>query len=178
MKIALTGSGSTGKSTLASAVHDAYGVPVIPEFAREVIKEMGYSTIKELPPERSYDFQMRVLGKKIQAEDAAESFIGDRCTVDALAYFLRWTARDATKEQAEDYIGTCVAQLQKYTHIIVLPWNSLPLVEDGFRSVRPYYQYSIHVSILGLLEDHGIPYWTMPYKTLADRIRYFEQYFS
>ncbi len=45
MKIVIIGAHSSGKTTLANALAERLGLPVLPEVARRVLREMGwYST--------------------------------------------------------------------------------------------------------------------------------------
>lgn len=177
MKIALAGSGSTGKSTLAEAASKQFDIPYIPEYAREVAQEMGIGNIRELTPETTYDFQINILDKKITEEDRHETFIADRSSADNAAYYFRWCCRDVPDEKNKTYIERCFERLKEYDKIIVLPWNGIPLQDDGFRSKKLYYQYEIHCLILGILADQKIDYEILEEKTLEGRLKYLEKYF-
>lgn len=176
MKIALSGSGGTGKSTLAQSVSEKFNIPLIPEFAREVADEMGIKEIRKMPPERAYEFQVRILERKIAEENKYPTFIADRCMADVLAYYLRWCVRDFGDGENKSYVDKCVHQLKKYDKIIILPWEAIPLEDDGFRSFRKYYQYSILCMVKGILSDIGVPFEIMQEVSLEDRINAIGRY--
>jgi nicotinamide riboside kinase len=175
VKIALSGTESTGKSTLANAVGEKTGIPVIAEYAREVAKEMGVEDIRAMAPDQAYRFQYRILDQKIEAESKHETFIADRSTADNAAYYLRWVAPEMPDSINQEYIGRCVEQLKIYDHVVLIPWNSLPVVDDGFRSANLYYLYEIHCLIRGFLEDNGISYTTLDPPALGDRVMAIEK---
>lgn len=172
MKIALSGSGGTGKTTLANSVSKRLGIPAIPEFAREVAAEMGIPEIRQMTSEQSYEFQNRILQRKIDEEAKHETFIADRSTADNIAYYLRWCARDNDDSKNAEYVSKCIGHLDTYDLVMILPWQGIPLEDDGFRSARLYYQYGIHCLIVGILKDNGVDYQTMPFSSMEDRINY------
>lgn len=178
MKIALSGSGSTGKSTLAKAVAEKYNVPIIPEFAREVAEKMKIENIRKVTPDIYFTFQENILKRKLEEEKKYETFIADRSTADVAAYYFRWCCRDMEDDKNKQYIDLCFENLKNYDKIILLPWNSIPVEADGFRSAKLYYQYEIHCLILGILNDQKIDYEIMPEKSLEDRIKYLDKYFK
>ena len=178
MKIALSGSGSTGKTTLATEVSKKYGVTMIPEFAREVADEMGIVKIRDMNSDQAFEFQSRILSKKMELEDSNENFIADRSTADNIAYYLRWCCRDLSDDQNEEYVNRCLSQLRKYDEIFLLPWQSLEIVDDGFRSIKAYYQYEIHCTIIGILRDNDIPYTVIGYNDLRSRVELIGTYFE
>lgn len=178
MRIALAGSGGTGKTTLSNAVGERFGIPVISEFARETAAEMGVAEIRQMTPEQSYEFQSRIFQKKIEEELKHKSFVADRSTADNIAYYLRWCARDNDDSKNAVYIEKCIKHLKVYDLVMILPWQGIPLEDDGFRSVRLYYQYGIHCLIVGILKDNGIEYQTMPFTNMEDRINYLGELFK
>lgn len=178
MKIALSGSGSTGKSTLSKIISEKYNIPMIPEFAREVAEEMKLENIRKLTPDLSFTFQKNILNRKISEEKKYETFIADRSTADVAAYYFRWCCRDMDEDRNKQYIENCFKNLKTYDKIILLPWNSIPVEADGFRSAKLYYQYEMHCLVLGILNDQKIDYEIMVEKSLEDRIKYLDKYFK
>jgi len=90
LRIAITGAHGAGKTTLARALSEKLGLPLISEQARLAAGEMGITTCEELlrNPELAREFQERVLDRQIRAQLAhPEGFISDRCTLDCIAYW-------------------------------------------------------------------------------------------
>ena len=112
MKIAISGTDSTGKTSLAEAVSTKYNISIIPECAREIADEMGINNLRTMPAELAYKFQTRVLDEKIRLELGLEKFIADRSTVDNAAYYLRWCSREIDDERNKIYISRCIKQLK------------------------------------------------------------------
>lgn len=170
MKIALSGSGSTGKTTLAEEMGRRLNIPVIGEYARETAEEMGIENIRGMNPDQAYEFQMRILDRKLAEEDKHDTFIADRSVADNIAYYLRWCSRDIDDDRNKIYVDRCIERLHHYDHIVVLPPWVIPLEADGFRSAKIYYQYEIHCSILGILSDNKIGWVTMSDPELESRV--------
>lgn len=178
MKIALSGSASTGKTTLANALSEKLNILVIPEFAREVAQEMKVNNIREMTPSEKLEFQIRILEKKEALESQTDTFIADRATSDNLAYYLRWVSRDIEDNRNKAYVDRCIKMMKTYDLIVLLPWMSIPLEDDGFRSAKIYYQYEIHCLIRGVLIDNNIKHYVMPKSELDARILIMENLFS
>jgi hypothetical protein len=82
------------------------------------------------------------------------------------------------EDRNKQYIENCFKNLKTYDKIILLPWNSIPVEADGFRSAKLYYQYEMHCLVLGILNDQKIDYEIMVEKSLEDRIKYLDKYFK
>ena len=165
-KIALSGSAGTGKSTLVETVGRELGIPVIPEFAREIAEEMSQPNIQSMPLGVFYTFQVKILEAKLAEEAKHDQFIADRCTADNLAYLLR---RCGEHLDVSDYMHKCIEHLKSYDLIIFVPWDSIPIENDGFRDINPYSRYTIHCLILGILHDNNIPYIVMKVRDMESR---------
>jgi len=177
-KIAISGTEGTGKTTLASEVSKRYGVPVIPEFARDVAQEMGIKELRKISPEKTLEFQKAILSLKKAEEAKHTSFIADRSTADNMAYYLRWCARDLDDKCNEEYVEGCRRQLKTYDLVVILPWDVIPLERDGFRTAKRYYQYEMQCTILGILMDHGIPHEILREPDLNKRVEFFGKFFN
>ena len=178
MKIALSGSDSTGKTTLAEEIGKRFGIPVIGEYARETATNMGIQDLRGLNPDQAYDFQWRILERKLAEEDKHDTFIADRSVADNIAYYLRWCSRDIDDERNKVYVDRCQERLHYYDHIMVLPPGVIPLENDGFRSSKIYYQYEIHCSILGILTDNKIGWVALNEPELESRITILRSFFA
>lgn len=177
MKLALVGSASTGKTTLVTAINERLGIKAIPEFAREIIAEMGKSSPKDLTPDESYYFENEILRRKIKMERRYEDFIADRSTADNAVYYLKFCSRYFDDKHNAKYVQKAANHLKIYDKIIVLPWNVIPYEEDGFRSDHRYYQYEMHCCLLGFLHDNNVKYEVMKQVKLKDRVDKIMKYY-
>jgi len=178
VKIALSGSASTGKTTLANAISEKLNILAIPEFAREVAKDMKVKNLREMTPLQSFEFQTRVFERKKKLEEQTETFIADRSTADNLAYYLRWACRDIEDGRNKAYVDWCINHLKTYDLVVLLPWNAIPLEDDGFRSAKVYYQYEIHCLTRGILVDNNIKHYIMTETDPDERVLILENLFT
>lgn len=144
-RVTLTGAPCVGKSTLARALVERLGVPLLPERSREVAREWGL-TPATIPLERGLEFQWAILERQIQAEEAHAStgFVSDRCPVDSLCHF-EWFAQDMHwwEEDGPRYREAVEARLDTYDLLIVIP-PMFPMVDDGERIADPEFQSGLH----------------------------------
>src|SRR5437773_680930 len=95
MKIALTGSSSTGKTTLAHLLTDhevLSELKYVTADSRALLEKMGYRSMDRMTRDQLREFQTAYLECKLNIEGNIESYITERSTVDVAAY---WLVRDA-----------------------------------------------------------------------------------
>src|SRR5688500_18595030 len=80
-RIAIVGSFSTGKTTLAEALAERLDLPLLPEVAREVV-ELGFNLDKDATPET----ETLIFLRQYNNELSNEQFVGDRSLIDVMAY--------------------------------------------------------------------------------------------
>jgi nicotinamide riboside kinase len=166
-RIAIVGSFSTGKTTLAEMAAEPLGLPLLPEVAREVAAE-GFKLDKDATPE----VETLIFLRQYRNEMRHPAFIADRSLLDVMAYagwvldhqerrreFALW---DACLDVAEHRLRT------QYTHVVYLPIE-FPIVPDGLRPMDPEFQQDIDRRILELLDRYGIKYQTLT-GSIEDRL--------
>ena len=84
-RIALSGSGGTGKTTLAKAATEILGWPQVNEGVRDYLDSKGIKHLRELSPKDTFEMQLHILSIKVAKENQLHRFIADRCTVDNAA---------------------------------------------------------------------------------------------
>lgn len=144
MKIALTGSHGTGKTTLARALAEKLCLPLITDRARSAAKKAEVNHAGELRRDRfkATYFQCLVLINQLFAE-MNEDFVSDRSTLDFLAY---WQAYGLPKNTA--YQSLCLAN--RYDLLVYVP-VFFPPESDGFRDTDSDFQREVDRRILELL---------------------------
>jgi ATPase family associated with various cellular activities (AAA). len=146
MKIALTGSHGTGKTTLAWHLANKLDLPLIVDRARDVAKKAEIKHVWDLRQDkfRAAYFQCLVLIDRLSSEQKGASFISDRSTLDLLAY---WQAYGLPENKA--YQSLCLAN--PYDLLVYVPIE-FPPAADGFRDTDPEFQREVDRRIRELLQ--------------------------
>lgn len=139
-RIIAIGASGVGKTTLVESLTPLLSLSVIPELARALCKNMGYSRIGEIPDQD--EFKQRVLDIQITQEEKHDSFISDESTIDCWVLWQRWNICSAMTYTTEAYYAKAKQQANKYTHIIYIP-PMFPAVDDGFRWTDSDYQKQV-----------------------------------
>ena len=155
-RVAIVGSFSTGKTTLAEAVAEPLGLPLLPEVAREVAA-LGFKLDKDATPEVETLIFLRQLYNEMTHDD----FVGDRSLIDVMAY-AGWVLDNQERRPESALWDACVqvAEYQlrsQYTHVFYLPIE-FPIVADGLRPLDPDFQKEIDERMVRLLEQHDVKY--------------------
>lgn len=176
MRIAFTGSGGTGKTTLLEEINKELELPVIGEGIREWLSEHGFDDFKDMETTDVVKMQDDTLNRKTQIESELQSFIADRTTVDNMAYALRWIGSEDTGSYdtwMAQYIMRAMNHADSnYDIIFMLPWGEIPIEDDGTRSTKQWYQYMMQ----NIIERHIYmlerPYiYEVEHVALDDRVR-------
>lgn len=118
LRVGLMGASGTGKSTLASYISEKYGLEMNPVGSRSVAKAMGFESPYDVDKAgKRAEFQRRLVIEKRAWEDARESFVVDRTTLDNLAY----TMLHDIYAVDEALLESIAAGMQRYTHVIYCP---------------------------------------------------------
>lgn len=141
MKIGIIGAQGVGKTTLAEALSKELEYPLIREVVRDVMKDMGITSPRELKGdvEKSTEFQRACLYRQIEEEGKHKNFISDRTTIDNAAYWMKWHAHKNPSHVNTEYYKTAWENAKKYDLLVYVP-PEIPLVDDGVRSTDKDYQ--------------------------------------
>lgn len=158
-RIAIVGSFSTGKTTLAEAVAPKLGLPLLPEVAREIAAQ-GF----KLDKDATVETETLIFLRQYYNEMSHPGFVGDRSLIDVLAY-AGWVLENKERRKEFALWDSCleIAEHQlrsQYTHVFYLPIE-FGIVEDGLRPNDPEFQEDIDRRILGLLDTHDIRHQTL-----------------
>jgi nicotinamide riboside kinase len=153
-RIAIVGSFSTGKTTLAEAVAEPLGLPLLPEVAREVAA-LGFKLDKDATPET----ETLIFLRQWRNELTHSEFVSDRSLIDVMAY-AGWVLDNQPRRKEFALWDECLAiaeyQLRsQYTHVFFLPIE-FGIVPDGLRPLDPAFQSDIDERMKAVLERHDV----------------------
>lgn len=159
LRIAIVGSFSTGKTTLAEALARKLGLPLLPEVAREIV-DLGFKLDKDATPET----ETLIFLKQYNNELSEPAFVGDRSLIDSMAYAGWVLANQAPQKEMALWVE-CERLAERrlrtnYSHVFYLPIE-FPIVLDGLRPDDPSFQKEIDERILDILSTHSVRYETL-----------------
>ena len=174
-RIAIVGSFSTGKTTLAELLARRLDLPLLPEVAREVV-ELGFKLDKDATPETETLIFMRQYNNELGADE----FVGDRSLIDVMAY-AGWVLDNQPRRKEFALWEECEQLAERrlrtnYSHVFYLPIE-FPIVLDGLRPDDPGFQKEIDDRVLRLLQTHGVSYETVT-GGVEERIEQIEEHLS
>jgi nicotinamide riboside kinase len=158
-RIAIVGSFSTGKTTLAEVLARRLNLPLLPEVAREIV-ELGFKLDKDATPETEALIFLRQYNNELSTDE----FVGDRSLIDVMAY-AGWVLDNQEWRKEMLLWDECVKLAERrlrtsYSHVFYLPIE-FPIVLDGLRPDDPAFQEDIDHRILKLLHSHDLEYTTV-----------------
>lgn len=170
-RIAIVGSFSTGKTTLAEVLAQHLELPLLPEVARQVI-ELGFKLDKDATPET----ETLIFLKQYNNELSTDEFVGDRSMIDVMAY-AGWVLDNQPRCKETALWDECVKLAERrlrgnYSHVFYLPIE-FPIVLDGLRPDDPAFQQEIDDRMLMLLKSHDLDYVTLT-GSVDERIKQIE----
>ena len=129
MRIAISGTHFSGKSTLVEALSEALPQYMIVEEPYHLLEEEGYE-FSEFPSLEDFELQ---LTRSIESlEESASKVIFDRCPADILGYLLSHT--DAEAFDLDVWLSRIHAAIRKLDLVVFLP------IEEPDRIVLPMSQ--------------------------------------
>jgi nicotinamide riboside kinase len=158
-RIAIVGSFSTGKTTLATDAAAQLDLPLLPEVARQVV-ELGFSLDKDATPE----VETLIFLRQFHNEQVSTEFVSDRSLIDAMTY-AGWVLDNQPFRKEMALWEACVDIAQhrlrsQYSHVFYLPIE-FPIVPDGLRPLDPEFQAEIDDRMRHILTSYDIGHTTL-----------------
>ena len=181
-RIGLTGSGSSGKSSLAVELSKALEIPFVSSVSRSVFEARG---LKESDQHNLTPVERFSLQKDIFAAYRSNlwtyitdgnGFVADRTAIDHMCYMLYRCNDIITQADIESIEEFTRFNLSQFDLIVFCPSGVVPLIDDGFREVKIGYQYLMDIAMRGLLEKMNKTYITAPLGSLEWRVDYIKNY--
>lgn len=177
LRIAVSGTHNSGKTTLAQWISEEYGIRYVGEQARNLLEKSYDFSELEVNIERFKKFQREVLDGQIADLESVknDSFVMDRTPVDSLAYvhyqLSSQKSSDMRYYKSYERDVEYAMSLLPYNEIFFLPFQLHDIdmfytgEEDKFRNLNPLY--------LKCISDF-IEYWFLKKESefLDDRIKW------
>ena len=154
MRIAVTGSAGTGKTTLVEALAERLDVPVVPEGMREYLERTGVD-LHDLAPFELRELVETLWGQRLEQE-AVGPFVADRCSVDFAAFWLLYRFHHQPGVDTDAWMAAFRERARIYDRIVLLPHGAFDLERDGIRSPNQWIQLHFQIVLEGLLGRWGL----------------------
>jgi len=153
LRIAFAGASGTGKTTLSKWISETYGLPINPVGSRSVAKSMGFDNPYDVDKAgKRAEFQRQLVTQKRQWEDAHESFVTDRTTLDNLTYTIFHDVGAIDQE----LMNSVLAGLSRYTHILICPSNVFCDLDGDPNRVSSRVYHELYDTVLrALISKHA-----------------------
>lgn len=169
-RVYFVGAHSTGKTTLATWVADAYKVPMIPEVARTIMREWGSSLDRiRMNPATADRFQVMIFNRQLMAEDGFERFVSDRAC-DHLAYAAEHS-RVAAAIIHDPRMTHYMRRMAESIVFFIRPHRDL-IVADGVRAALDW-ESVVRIDAMAkfILKIFDVPYIELASRDMHDRIQ-------
>lgn len=178
MRIALTGSSSTGKTTLARAFNLRNPeVCVLNVDARSILDAMHIESCNNMTPNVYSVFQRRYIATKIKNERGRSRYITERSFVDSYAYWVLNCSCSYGDRLNSQVWRICKYCAERYDKHLLLPYGLVPHCDDGYRQPDPVYHKEIEGIIINTLNSWGITYEILYEVDMTYRLKVLEESF-
>jgi len=175
MRIAFTGSTSTGKTTLVEALLQD---PTFSEYvsvhhtvdARHILQNLGFHSMDPMTPEETRYFQLTYFIRKLYGERGRSSFVTERSFVDIAAYWMERDTLGCSQFEQRILMDPCEMEAKSYEIHFYLPFDVVPFQSDGWRSEDLDFHRRVDRRIHSLLEAWKINYVTLSTPSHTERI--------
>lgn len=119
-RVSFCGPSGSGKTTLATWLADELGAPLNPIGSRSVAIEMGFASPYDVDAAgMRAEFQEQLQRRKIAWEQAHDSFVTDRTTLDEYVYAQIHDPSGVSQH----YATAAFAHFARYTHVFYCPFD-------------------------------------------------------
>lgn len=158
MKIALTGAGGTGKTTLAKYIAEKWGVAYVGSVSREVFAEMGIVnelSQKDMTDAEQLKLQWAIAERRKRGLESLPAFVTDRLALDNYVYALRRCGTALDEPTRRRWEEAMVEDLYAADLVLYCPAGLFTPADDGMRQTDVAHRHLIDAAIYGLLCKHA-----------------------
>jgi len=105
----------------------------------------------------SIETEVYIFAKQLEMEMRyADNWIADKCFVDLLAYAQLLFKHDYALMEILKKIA--IPRMHKYDKVIYVPTGEFPIEDDGIRSLDPDFQKEVDTIVVSILKENRISY--------------------
>ena len=156
MKIAITGTHSTGKTTLAESISSSYGIPYIRGDKAIQICESKFpnTPINKLNTKEQWELQQLMFQSFNEALDMNGDCVTDGFHLTCIPYGIKYTNGEITQMPGYgSFVQRVLEQSHKFDAVFYLP-PEIALENDNFRPLDQALRMDIDNSMYALLHDY------------------------
>ena len=164
MKVALSGSAGTGRSTIAMRLAQSINHTPLTNMAKGILRQEGFKYGTEVTVEKflaTPERQMLLFDHKRIEESKYDNIVTDRSWIDHAAYSVIGLHENYDFD-ISSYLSDCRCEVEKFDSIIHIPWGRQPLQPNGSRTINPWFQFMVDAVICRIAEMWGIELTTIP----------------
>jgi nicotinamide riboside kinase len=175
--VGVIGPEGSGKTTLLKALSAKLDVPILSEYVRQVMREMGFATPptlgSSLDDAKRFQAALSKRREKLIAQINGP-FLSDRSPLDSWLYTLSALARDAESQTwLGEYYDSSMDSLHWHYHaLIYIPHGRIGSVitPDGVRSSLWFNSLMMHNLFMGALQECKVKFHIVESSRLTDRV--------
>lgn len=155
MRIAITGTHSSGKTTLARLCSEYFGLRFVRGDTVQQIMRQHFpgKSLNVLTKKEQWKLENLVLLSRIRAEENQISFVSDGCTLNSIAYARAKLGKGVNKIKGFDqFCNLATDNALNYDFIIYIP-PEIPLVDNGFRPTSKEFRLLVDRILCEILKD-------------------------
>ena len=147
-RIGIVGAAGTGKSTLARGLANSLGIDCLlsKTVTQKILERDNYDYGSGIQIEKflANEFRQRqILEDTIAMHKNSKSFVTDRTLIDLSAYAVV-EMHSSSPDVLKEIYDICHNNVGIYTHIVFCEWSPSNLIDNGRRTLNPFYQLLIH----------------------------------
>ena len=161
MRISITGSHCTGKTTLAEAVEYHLGIPFVKGDTMKEILNSNFPgrNFEDLLPKEAWRLENLGLNNRISVQTGKENFVSDGCTLNSIAYAIAECGDDVKKRpDFHQFESRALTYARTYDIMVYLPLE-IPFRPKGVIPPSKEFREEIDRLILELL--HNFQFYTL-----------------
>lgn len=162
-RVNLTGCSGIGKTTLAKAIEEKYGIPFISGSYSDLVPQtrcIPHSEMIQQDARTVFEQDVQVLNHRNKLFGSNYRLVSDRSYIDSAAYLIQKLSHRIPQCEVEDFIEKCrVLTLSQCPKVIYLPFtmsyfSHWKLEDNGKRIINPFYQAEITAIIDWLIDSY------------------------
>jgi predicted ATPase len=173
IRVGVCGCAGSGKSSFAEALAKALGMPFLKskEITQDILSRDGYDYSSGVQIERflANSGRQNEILRRTMEQQAVEQFVTDRTVVDLAAYVV--CEMNSETNVVQHILEACKRNVTNYTHLFLCPWQDIPVTDNNRRTLKPYYQFMIHVVECGIMDDWGVKYSIIKPAEAGERVK-------